>query len=113
MAYPKNIVECIQKLFPDAKVDIDFACEHPASGLRISEWNLPDPEPTEAELNAVAPVIEAEWDAQAYARSRQPEYPSIDDVTVALAEKMEGSSTMWDTITAQRLAVKAKYPKPS
>ena len=113
MAYPKNIVECILKLFPDAKVDIDFACEHPASGLRISKWNLPVPEPTEAELNAVAPVIEAEWDAQAYARSRKSEYPSIHDVTVASVEKAEGDSTMWDEIIAKRAEVKAKYPKPS
>jgi len=112
MAYPKEIVGCILKLFPDARVDIDFACEHPLSGLRISKWNLPDPEPTEAELNAVAPAVQAEWDAQAYARSRKPEYPSITDVTIALAEKMEGNSAMWDRITAERLAVKGKYPKP-
>ena len=55
--------------------------------------------------------IQSKLTAQVYAKNRVNEYPSIDDVTVALAEKMEGSSTMWDTITAQRLAVKAKYPK--
>ena len=56
--------------------------------------------------------LQAEYDAQAYARSRKAEYPTIQDVTVALAEKTEGDSTMWDEITAKRAAVKAKYPKP-
>ena len=47
-----------------------------------------------------------------YQRNRQAEYPSIADVTIALAEKMEGKDQMWDEITAQRLDVKSKYPKP-
>ena len=47
-----------------------------------------------------------------YQRDRAVSYPPLADVTVALAEKMEGNSTMWDTITAKRSAVKAKYPKP-
>ena len=54
----------------------------------------------------------AEYNTQEYARNRETEYPSIQDVTVALAEKAEGDSTMWDTITEERTAVKAKFPKP-
>ena len=46
-----------------------------------------------------------------YQRSRASEYPSITDVVVALAEKEEGDSTMWDDITAKRQAVKTKYKK--
>ena len=42
---------------------------------------------------------------------RQTEYPSITDVVVALAEKEEGDSTMWDDVTAKRQAVKTKYKK--
>ena len=56
--------------------------------------------------------MQDEYDAQAYARSRKAEYPTIQDVTVALAEKTEGDSTMWDEITAKRAAIKTKYPKP-
>lgn len=44
--------------------------------------------------------------------SRQAEYPSLDDVTIALAEKAEGRSEMWDEITAKRDAVRTKFPKP-
>jgi hypothetical protein len=39
-------------------------------------------------------------------------YPSIADVTVALAEKAEGDSKMWDEITKKRQAIKKLYPKP-
>jgi hypothetical protein len=68
--------------------------------------------PTEAEAEAKLAELISAWKAQEYARNRQAEYPSIVDVTVALAEKAEGNSTMWDIITAERLAVKAKFPKP-
>ena len=37
---------------------------------------------------------------------------SIEDVTVALAEKAEGDSTMWDAISKQRADVKKAHPKP-
>ena len=67
---------------------------------------------TQTELDAKISELQTAYDAQAYARSRKAEYPTIQDVTVALAEKTEGDSTMWDEITAKRAAVKAKYPKP-
>ena len=43
---------------------------------------------------------------------RRNEYPSLEDVTVALAELQEGNAEMWDSITASRQEIKAKYPKP-
>lgn len=57
-------------------------------------------------------TLKAEWDAQEFARNRQSEYPSIQDVVVALAEKEEGDDTMWKEITAKRQKVKADNPKP-
>ena len=68
--------------------------------------------PTDAEIDTELTRLQAEYDAQAYARNREAEYPSIQDVTVALAEKAEGDSTMWDEITALRLDVKSRFPKP-
>ena len=46
-----------------------------------------------------------------YQRDRKAEYPSLEAVTVAMAEKLEGNSAMWDEITKQRQAIKDKYPK--
>jgi len=68
--------------------------------------------PSDAEIDAEIIRLQSEWDAHEYARKREAEYTSIQDVTVALAEKAEGDSTMWDKITAERAAVKLKYPKP-
>tara|TARA_B100001250_G_scaffold354744_1_gene328778 strand:- start:2373 stop:2543 length:171 start_codon:yes stop_codon:yes gene_type:complete len=52
-----------------------------------------------------------EYEALQYARDRELEYPSLQDVIVALAEKEEGDSTMWDEIVIKRAAIKTKYPK--
>jgi hypothetical protein len=68
--------------------------------------------PSESAIDAKLAELQAAHDAQTYARNRAAEYPSIQDVTVALAEKTEGDSTMWDEITAKRAAIKTKYPKP-
>ena len=68
-------------------------------------------EPTQAEIDAEIIRLQEVYDAQEYARNRALEYPSMTDVTVALAEKTEGDSTMWDDITTKRAAVKVKYPK--
>jgi hypothetical protein len=57
-------------------------------------------------------ILEDMYEASlTYQDHRKAEYPSIQDVTVALAEKEEGDSTMWDEVTAKRQAVKLKYPK--
>ena len=74
--------------------------------------NNTEEKPTEKEFNDAVTAWKTDYDAQEYARNRANEYPSIQDVTVALAEKEEGDSTMWDEITAKRAAVKAKYSKP-
>ena len=72
----------------------------------------PHSKPTEKSLTDALAQQQNEFDAQAYARNRANSYPLIDDVVVALAEKTEGNSQMWDTITAQRLDVKSRFPKP-
>ena len=55
----------------------------------------------------------AEWIANQYQRDRALQYPSIQDVVVALAEKEEGDDTMWQEITALRQKVKSDNPKPT
>jgi hypothetical protein len=48
------------------------------------------------------------WDAQAYARNRASEYPSLLELTVALYDTDDKSA-----VEAKRAEVKAKFPKPS
>mgnify|MGYP003153194673 CR=1 FL=1 len=68
--------------------------------------------PTEHEISAELSKLNLQWNAEEYSRNRRREYPTLIDLTVALAEKEEGDSTMWDEISAERAAVKVKYPKP-
>ena len=63
---------------------------------------------TTEEILAKQVELQAEYDAQEYARNRQAEYPSIAELTVALYDTDDKSA-----IEAKRAAVKAKYPKPS
>jgi len=52
--------------------------------------------------------LQAEYDAQEYARNREAEYPSIADLVVALYDTDDKSA-----VEAKRASVKLKYPKPS
>lgn len=69
-------------------------------------------EPTWAKIQEHLTAMQSEYDALEYQRLREPKYPTIKDVTVALAEKAEGDSTMWDEISAKRAEVKKLHPKP-
>ncbi len=75
----------------------------------VLEWkdsNQTD-EPTTAELEAEDIKLKAEYDAQEYARKRKAEYPTIEELVVALYDTDDKSA-----IEAKRAEVKAKYPKP-
>ena len=63
--------------------------------------------PTQEEIDAEVKRVQAEYDAQEYARKRQAEFPSIQDLVVALYDTDDKAD-----IEAKRAAVKAKYPKP-
>ena len=64
-------------------------------------------------VDAEAVRLQAARDAQEYARNRQAEYPSIDDLIVALWENVvEERASAVISLEADRQAVKTKYPKP-
>jgi hypothetical protein len=51
--------------------------------------------------------LQAEYDAQEYARKRQAEYPSVQELVVALYDTDDKA-----VVDEKRAAVKLKYPKP-
>ena len=63
---------------------------------------------TEKELEDEMDRLQIEYDALSWKRSRQAEFPSIQDLVVALYDTDDKSA-----VEAKRAAVKAKYPKPS
>ena len=65
---------------------------------------------TDAEYAA---IMEANKPIPTYEELRRAEYPSTDELVVALWEKVvEGRSATADVLQAKRETVKAKYPKP-
>ncbi len=91
--------------------DFLLADNSDGKGVYIAEWHSDKPQPSVEEIKTAQEEYDAEYASQDYARKREAEYPSLESVTVALAEKAEGNSAMWDEITKQRQATKAKYPK--
>jgi len=78
----------------------------------VITWNDETQQPTEEEINAEILRLQAEHDAQEYARNRQAEYPSLDELTVALWEGVvEERMASVTALEALRQAVKTKYPK--
>ena len=75
---------------------------------KITIWREDSTEPTQIEIDAKLVELQAEYDAQEYARNRASEYPSLLELTVALYDTDDKSA-----VEAKRAAVKAKYPKPS
>ena len=70
--------------------------------------NNVDAKPTEAEVNAKIAELQAEYDAQEYARNRKPEYPDIGDQLDDLYHKGAFS----DEMAVKIKAVKDAHPKP-
>jgi len=90
----------------------DFTLQDEGNGAYIKEWNSDKPQPTESEIEAAHAEWQAEYDSQEYARKRLAEYPSIDDITVALWEGVvEERMQAVTQLEIKRQAVKAKYPK--
>ena len=67
---------------------------------------------SDADIDAKQTELQAEYDAQEYARIRQAEYPSINELIVALWENVvEERASAVVSLEAKRQAVKTKYPK--
>ena len=61
--------------------------------------------PTEKEIDTEVKRLQAEYDAQEYARKREAEYPSIEECVHAILDDD------LDALQAKRAEIKTKYPK--
>jgi hypothetical protein len=77
-------------------------------GITWSETNETS-KPAEAEIDAEVIRLQAEYDAQAYARNRATAYDSVGDQLDQLMKDMRDGTTTHQTACE---AVKAKFPKP-
>jgi len=75
----------------------------------ITEWHSEDiTQPTDEAIATEQARLQAEYDALAWKRNRQAEYPSTLDCIHAL---LDGGDTLTD-LQAQRQVVKDNHPKP-
>jgi len=80
--------------------------DNPVWGLENNDGLI---QPTDAEVEAEKVRLQADYDAQEYARSRKGEYPSIEDqLDMQYHDLVNGTTTWKDAIKA----VKDSNPKP-
>ena len=90
----------------------DYVLEDVGQGVYIAEWKSAQPQPSTAEIETAHAEWQAEYDSQAYARNRQAEYPSIDELVVAMWEGVvEERMASVTRLEVLRQAVKTRYPK--
>jgi len=90
---------------------VDFVLRDDNGTTVFEEWNSDQPQPTLEEIQAANDAWQTEYDND-YARKRQEEYPSIDELIVALWENVvEERTAAVISLEGKRQAVKTKYPK--
>ena len=70
-------------------------------------WKDPNDTVPKEVIDAKVAELQAEHDATQYQRDRKQEYPTIEELVVALYDEQDKAS-----IIERRNAVKEKYPKP-
>ena len=90
--------EAIRLVYPNAKVinGESEVWDYEGNSISIDE----------SKVSAKQAELQAAYDAQAYSRSRQAEYPSLQDCIHAILDND------LDALQLKRQAVKSKYPKP-
>ena len=98
-----EIAEAIQSLNPQAN--------HRVEGADLDEatidWLNGTTPISKADIQAEMDRLQAEYDALDYARKREAEYPSVQDLVVALYDTDDKTA-----IDEKRAEIKLKYPKP-
>jgi len=95
-------IEAVRSLFGQDSYDVCRADGY----VKWKDGHTTTAEET-AQINAEVIKLQAEYDAQAYARSRANEYPSIGDQLDMIYHNGDGGATFQAAIKA----VKDKYPK--
>ena len=102
-----SMTENKNKFLAEALYNLSSDAEWELQDGKIKQW-FKGERPTEAEIDAEIIRLQAEYDATQYQRDREAEYPSVQELVVALYDTDDKSA-----IEAKRAEVKKKYPKPS
>ena len=93
---------------------VDFSLvQHSGGTVEIEGWYSDQPQPSDEAIETAFAEWQAEQDATQYQRDRKAEYPSLDELIVALWEGVvEERMASITALEGQRQAIKTKYPKP-
>jgi len=94
-----NFIEALQSLTPNA--------EWSAVDNEVTWLDTTQTQPTEAEITAEITRLQAEYDSQAYARSRKQEYDKLNQWEMQFDDQRDGTSTWVDSINE----IKERFPK--
>ena len=94
-----RVTTAIRILAPNSSYHLD--------GDKITEWLTPDiPQPSEVDIEAKVAEYKIEYDALEYARKREAEYPTVEELTIAQYDAADKAA-----LVTKRAAVKTKWPK--
>ena len=94
-------------------IDGEINLQDDGSGAYIATWNAPEPQPTQAQLDAVEADANSAEELATIHGNRKAEYPSTDELIVALWENVvEERASAVVALEAIRQQVKARHPKP-
>ena len=96
-----NIIEAIKAINPKAQVSVN------AEDYDQITWYADTPVISKSDIQAKQVELKADYDSKQYSRDRQAEYPSIEELVVALYDSEDKAE-----IDRRRAEVKNKYPKP-
>ena len=94
----------------DAVSSIDPTTNFSVDNNKIIAWDISETptnniQPTEAEIDAEIARLQTSYDALAYSRKREAEYPSVQECVHAILD-----DTL-DALQAKRAEIKTKFPK--
>ena len=105
MTYPTNKVIKISRAIKSLNSDAHF--KYTEEDISTLEWLDGTTPISKEDIQAKQTELQAEYDALEYARKRKAEYPSIEELVVALYDTEDKTA-----IDEKRAEIKLKYPKP-
>ena len=109
----RELCRGIRCLYPSAQSGVDFSVADAGDGPYIREWELPVPQPDEAQLQQAMVDCRKASETSRYREERALAYPSIGDQMDAMYQARNGDSTALDAIDQQIAEVKGRYPNPA
>ena len=95
-----DIISAIKAINPSAEVSVN------AEDFEQITWLNGTAVISKADIQAKQAELQTEYDAQDYARKRKAEYPTIEELVVALYDSEDRAA-----IDAKRAEIKLKYQK--